>query len=172
MPTIRKSRTACRFLLGLAAWILSGAASALDPGAYQIVDLSHTYDEKTLYWPTSPSRFEKERLFHGVTDGGWFYSANTVCTPEHGGTHLDAPVHFAEGALTNDELPLDHLIGPAIVVDVSDQAAADRDYLINVTDFQRWEASNGQMPDGIIVLLRTGFGAFWPDREAEPSATT
>jgi len=130
----------------------------------QIIDLTYAYDSETIFWPTAAG-FEITTDFEGITEDGYYYSAYSFSTAEHGGTHLDAPIHFAEGALTNDELPLDHLIGPAIVVDVSDQAAEDRDYLVSVADFQRWEASHGQMPDGIIVLLRTGFGSFWPDRE-------
>ena len=61
-----------------------------------VVDLTHAFDEKTIYWPTSPSAFELKSLAYGPTPGGWFYSSNTFCTPEHGGTHLDAPIHFAK----------------------------------------------------------------------------
>jgi kynurenine formamidase len=63
-----------------------------------LVDLTHAFDEDTLYWPTSPSKFEKETIFYGHTEDGHFYNAYTIATPEHGGTHLDAPIHFAEGA--------------------------------------------------------------------------
>jgi len=131
----------------------------------RIIDLTHAYDVTTVYWPTS-SGFEMKNDFKGMTDGGYYYEANTFCTAEHGGTHLDAPIHFAEGRQHNDEIPLDRLIGPAVVVDVSKQATADRDYQVSVTDFMAWEAMHGRLPDGIIVLLRTGFGKFWPDRAA------
>jgi kynurenine formamidase len=67
---------------------------ALDLADYELVDLTHPYNEDTIYWPTSPSTFKKETLSEGDTPGGWYYSAYAVCTPEHGGTHLDAPVHF------------------------------------------------------------------------------
>ena len=130
----------------------------------KIIDLTYAFDAETIFWPTAAG-FEITTDFEGITDAGYYYSAYSFSTAEHGGTHLDAPIHFAEGALTNDQLPLDHLIGPAITVDVSDRAADDRDYLIGVSDFESWETAHGQMPDGIIVLLRTGYGAFWPDRE-------
>jgi len=129
------------------------------------VDLTYPYDGSTIYWPTA-SGFELEVDFKGITDAGFYYEANTFRSAEHGGTHLDAPVHFAEGRHTADEIPLSRLIGPAVVVDVSEQAAADRDYQVSVKDFEAWEAQNGQLPDSIIILIRTGYGKFWPDREA------
>ncbi|MCB1037351.1 MAG: cyclase family protein, partial [Acidobacteria bacterium] len=129
----------------------------------RLVDLSYAFDENTLYWPTSPSRFELEELAHGMTEGGYFYSSNSFCTPEHGGTHLDAPVHFAEGARSSDEIPVRQLIAPAVVLDVSAQASADPDYLLTRADVEAWEQAHGEIPRGAAVLLRTGWGERWPD---------
>jgi kynurenine formamidase len=81
-------------------------------------------DVARSYWPTSPSRFKKKQLAYGETEAGWFYSANSICTPEHGGTHLDAPLHFAAGGLGADELPLENLIAAGVVIDVSDHTAS------------------------------------------------
>jgi kynurenine formamidase len=94
----------------------------------RIVDLSHAYGQKTVFWPTSPTTFTLERLAAGKTEGGYYYAANSFCTPEHGGTHLDAPRHFSEGGRTADQIPLEQLIAPAVVIDVAAKAAADRDY--------------------------------------------
>jgi kynurenine formamidase len=146
------------------------AAAAESPAgvafpAGRIVDLTHAYDRDTVYWPTA-SGFELEVDFKGTTDGGWYYEANTFRTAEHGGTHLDAPIHFAANRHHADEIPLERLMGPAVVIDVSKQASSDRDYQVSVADFEAWEERNGRLPDGVIVLLRTGFGRFWPDREA------
>jgi kynurenine formamidase len=130
-----------------------------------IVDLSHPYDAKTVYWPTSePFAFEK--LADGMTPQGYYYAANRFSTSEHGGTHIDAPVHFAQGRHTVDAIPLDQLMGPAIVVDVTAQAAADRDYRVTTADLETWEKSHGRIPDNSIVLLRTGFSRHWPDAAA------
>lgn len=129
----------------------------------RLVDLSYTYDDDTLYWPTSPSRFELRQLAFGETAGGYFYSSNAFCTPEHGGTHLDAPIHFAEGAQSADQIPLRRLVAPAVVIDVAEKAAADPDYRLTREDVEAWEASHGQVPRGAIVLLRTGWGSRWPD---------
>lgn len=127
------------------------------------IDLTYPFDETTVYWPTAET-FRLDTVFEGTTDSGFYYSAYQYCAAEHGGTHLDAPVHFAEGKLPMDQIPLEQLIGGAVVVDVSTQAAANPDYLVTTDDFLAWEKSNGPLPEGVIVLIRTGFGKFWPDR--------
>lgn len=132
----------------------------------ELVDLTWPFDAKTLYWPSSPGGFELEQLAAGPTAGGYFYAANALCAPEHGGTHVDAPRHFAEGGKTVDELALSQLVGPAVVLDVSARAAADPDYRLSAQDVLAWELREGPIEAGAIVLLRTGWGARWPDRGA------
>jgi kynurenine formamidase len=127
-----------------------------------IVDLSYTYDAQTLFWPTAEP-FRLRTVFNGVTAQGFYYAANDFTASEHGGTHIDSPIHFAEGRRTVDQIPLESLMGPAIVVDVAGQAAGNADYQVTVGDLQGWEARHGRIPDGTIVLLRTGFGRHWPD---------
>ena len=143
----------------------AGAAPAApDLATARVIDLTHPFDDRTLYWPTSPSTFELERLSYGPTPGGFFYASNSICTPEHGGTHLDAPIHFAEGKRTTDEIPVRQLLAPAVVIDVAAKAAADADYRLTRGDVLAWEAKYGRVPAGAIVLLRTGWSARWPDR--------
>lgn len=136
---------------------------AMDLGDYQLVDLSHSYGPETVYWPTSPTAFIKEELDYGISEGGWFYSSYSVCTPEHGGTHIDAPLHFAEGGISTEKIPLENLLAPAIVIDVSGKAAADRDYRLTVEDVSEFEAAHGKIAPGTIVLLRTDWSRHWPD---------
>ena len=128
-----------------------------------VVDLSHPFDSQTVYWPTAEG-FRLEKDFEGITEQGFYYSAYRYAAAEHGGTHLDAPVHFAKGRHSVDEIPLEQLMGPAIVVDVSRQCAGNRDYLITSSDLINWERVNGKIGAGAIVLLRTGFGKYYPDR--------
>jgi kynurenine formamidase len=146
--------------------LLCGCTATLNLDRARVVDLSHAFDETTLYWPTSPSSFELKELAHGTTAGGWFYSSYSICTPEHGGTHLDAPMHFYEGGRTVDQIPLEQLVGPAVVIDVAAKAAADPDYRLTADDVREWEAAHGRIEPDSIVLLRTGWGKFWPDRKA------
>ena len=127
------------------------------------IDLTHTFDATTIYWPTA-SGFEFTQDSKGMTAGGYWYEANTLKTAEHGGTHLDAPVHFAEGHRSVDEIPLAQLVGPGVVVDVTDACAADRDHEVTVAELETWERVHGRIPEGAIVLLNTGSARFWPDR--------
>lgn len=140
-------------------------AQQIDLADVRVVDLTHAFDESTVYWPTSPSQFELESLAHGVTEAGYFYSANRFCTPEHGGTHLDAPIHFAEGRQTAAEVPLERLMGSAVVIDVTEQARADADYVLTPADVRAFERRHGRIEPGTIVLLRTGWDRYWPDPE-------
>lgn len=144
----------------------STTAAGFDLATARFVDLSHAFDATTLYWPTSPTRFELDTLAWGETPGGWFYSSFAVSTPEHGGTHLDAPIHFAAGRHTSDQIPLDRLIAPAVVIDVADSAANNRDYQLTVADVEAFEREHGTIPAGSIVLLRTGWSRHWPDAAA------
>ena len=98
-----------------------------------------------------------------MTPGGYYYAANNFSTSEHGGTHLDSPIHFAEGKATVEKIPLDRLVGAAVVVDVTPQSDGNADYQITIADIQHAETQDGQIPANSIVLLRTGFSRRWPD---------
>lgn len=130
---------------------------------WQFVDLSHAYGASTLYWPTDTAGFQLDTLAEGATPAGYYYAAKRFATAEHGGTHLDAPLHFAEGGDDVASIPLDRLILPGIVIDVSAAAAADPDYLVTVEDVLAWEDEHGHVPAGTAVLVRTGWAVRWPD---------
>ena len=129
-----------------------------------LVDLSHPLNEQTIYWPTA-RRWKLTPVAEGETEGGYYYASNDFEASEHGGTHLDAPRHFARGGWTADEIPLRRLVGDAVVINVSRRALKNRDYLITPSDFAGWERSHGRIQRGSIVLLRTGFERYWPDAE-------
>ncbi len=145
---------------------LTLAAQTIDLAATKVVDLSHVFDAKTIYWPTETTGFELLQEHKGLTKGGFFYYSNKFCAPEHGGTHIDAPMHFAESRWTNSDIPLDRLIRRAVVIDISQKAEKNPDYALTPADVAEWEAAHGRIPDGAIVLLRTGWSARWPDRKA------
>jgi kynurenine formamidase len=128
----------------------------------ELVDLSHTYDAQTIYWPTAEG-FQLRKDAEGVTASGYYYAANSLFTSEHGGTHIDAPIHFAQGHQTVDKIPLERLIGPAAVIDVTKESDANADYQVTTEDFARFEREHGAIPDNTIVLIRTGFSRRWPD---------
>ena len=150
--------------LGTASW--ADEAQRIDLSAYEMIDLTHAFNDKTLFWPTSPTTFQLERHSHGMTPGGWFYAANSFSTPEHGGTHLDAPIHFYAKGQTADQVPLERLIGAAVVIDIADSCRANPDYRLAMADVQRFERVHGRIPPGVIALLHTGWDRRWPDRKA------
>jgi kynurenine formamidase len=127
-----------------------------------VVDLSHTYDKTTVFWPTADA-FRLETVADGMTPGGYYYAANNFFSSEHGGTHLDAPVHFAKGAHSVEQIPIERLLGVGYIVDVADRASANPDHQVTVEDIARAEAAQGPIPADAIVLLRTGFSTRWPD---------
>lgn len=131
----------------------------------KIVDLSHSYSDKTIYWVTA-KEFELDTVFKGETEKGYYYAANNFSTAEHGGTHIDAPIHFSKNGQTVDQIPLEKLIGNAIKIDVSSKAQDNPDFLISIEDIQAWEKKHKKdVPEGCIVLLETGFSKFYPDKK-------
>ena len=130
----------------------------------RIVDLTHEFSDETIYWVTA-KEFELDTVAHGETEAGFFYAANNFSTAEHGGTHIDAPIHFAKHGQTVDMIPLENLIGHAVKVDVSKHALENPDYLVSIEDFLEWENKhNIKIPGGSIVLLETGFSRFYPNK--------
>ena len=161
-----KSLTLCAALATvLAAGCARDEAAEPSPSPFlagQLVDLSHAYDQQTIFWPTADG-FRLHKDSEGVTPAGYYYSANSFSTSEHGGTHLDAPVHFAEGRQSVDEIPLQRFFAPAVVVDVTTQSGGSADYQVTVDDLTRTEAEHGPITADAIVLLRTGYSSRWPD---------
>jgi len=156
-----------RIALFLSVLATSGCQQAARPDLLTSgtwIDLSYEYSADTIYWPTAKP-FELIVESAQRTPAGYYYAANNFSTSEHGGTHLDAPVHFAEGKWTTEAIPVERLVGPAVVVDVREAAAKNTDYLIAVDVLEAWERSNGKIPAGSIVLFRTGWGQRWGDRQ-------
>ena len=128
------------------------------------IDLTYSFDSTTLYWPNNKTMFVHHTDANGVTPKGYYYSSYSICAPEHGGTHLDAPIHFAKNKYTVDQLPLKSLTGYAVVIDVSKNALANRDYQISIADIKNWEIENGKIDNNTIILFKTGYGKFYPNR--------
>jgi kynurenine formamidase len=143
---------------------LTGRTMAQQVNGTRMIDLTHGFDAETIYWPTEDG-FKLIPETAGVTEQGYFYAANRFTCAEHGGTHLDAPRHFSAEGQTVDQVPLKRLVGPAVCIDISPQCATDPDYQATVEDFEGWELVQGSSLEDRIVLIRTGFSRFWPDRK-------
>jgi len=152
----------------LMVMVLAGVFSCAPPPTDdsltgEIIDLSYPFDETTVYWPTAKT-FSHSVVFKGENPKGFHYEAYDFAAAEHGGTHIDAPVHFYAGGQTVDEIPVERLIAEGAVIDVTSKCAADPDYQVNRGDFAAWEKAHGLHLNDRIVLIRTGFGKYWPDR--------
>ena len=152
-----------RAILILLALGFIGCAPGLQAKS-KFIDLTHNFDETTIYWPTSKS-FKLAPVHKGATAQGFWYEANNYEAAEHGGTHMDAPVHFAKGKWTVDEIPLSSLIAPGVLIDISERTRGRPDTLISKQDILDWETLHGPLPSGAIVLVRTGWENFWPDKK-------
>jgi len=130
----------------------------------KLVDLTYVFDDSTIYWPNAkPFHWEKESW--GVSPGGYWYSAARYSASEHGGTHVDAPIHFGKDKQTMDQLRLDQLVAPVVVVDIAEKCNGNADYRLAVDDLAGWEKAHGQIPAKSIALVHTGWGKFWPDKK-------
>jgi len=160
-------------MAGPAAALLLGLGCASNPAPpaphagfdldnARLVDLTHTFDADTVYWPTGKP-FDHEQTAWGVNEKGYFYSSYDYASSEHLGTHVDAPIHFGEGRPTLDAVPLERWLGPGVVIDISAACAADADYQLTAANIAAHEAQHGAIPAGAIVLVRTDWSNRWPD---------
>jgi kynurenine formamidase len=136
--------------------MLDGIAS----GKTRVIDLSYAINDQLVPWPGDEKWFEAKPNATIERNG---YFTRSFWMLEHCGTHLDAPAHFASGKATVDRIPVKHLFGPAVLIDVRAEGANDADYQAPAAKFQDWECVHGGIPEGAIVLLRTGWAARWPD---------
>lgn len=169
MPTNHR-RTATRMVQGnilAAVFVLCLSAVSL-AGSFDrrnLVDLTYELNDATIAWPTTRP-FHRDETAWGVTPQGYWYASADFFISEHAGTHIDAPIHFAQGQLSVDRIPVDRLIAPAVVVDAGEAVAQDPDYRLRIEDIRAWESRHGPIPAGAVVVMRTGWGRHWPDRQA------
>jgi kynurenine formamidase len=124
------------------------------------IDLTHPFDSATVYWPTNV-KFRHDTVFCGMTEKGYFYSSFKYSAEEHGGTHFDAPLHFWQSGQSIEQVTVDRLHGPCVLINVTSQSTVNRDYQVSQQDLEGWETAHGRIPDNSIVLLYSGFGKFW-----------
>ncbi|KAK7496641.1 hypothetical protein BaRGS_00012048 [Batillaria attramentaria] len=142
-----------------AVYILACVTSSF--AAVTVIDLTHDLSEDSVFWPGAPP-FNFTILNREQRDGFW-YEFNYVGTSEHGSTHADAPAHFAKGQWRVHEIPASNLVGPAVMIDVSQKAKSDPDYRLSVDDIQKWEATHGRIPDRAVVLAYFGIDKLYPN---------
>ena len=145
--------------------VLDALVAALRSATIEIIDLTARLDSSTpvIKLPEpfkNTASFTLRQISRYDEDGpGWYW--NDIEMGEHNGTHFDAPVHWVTGRDGDDvaQVPVARLIGPAVVLDFSEHAAADPDFLLQVDHIRQWEAEHGALPDGGWLLYRTGWDA-------------
>jgi kynurenine formamidase len=129
-------------------------------GRTRVLDLAYAINDKLVPWPGDNRWFEATVNASVAKDG---YFTRSFWMLEHYGTHLDAPIHFPPGTIPVDEIPVKRFFGMAVVLDVRREAAAEADYQFPAARIDQWEKRHGQIPEGAIILLRTGWASRWPD---------
>lgn len=133
------------------------------PGRF--LDMTYPFGDSSIYWPTG-NPFKIKPMFEGITERGWWYASNDYSANEHGGTHADAPIHFARGGRTMGQVPLQEWIGRAVRIDVTRQCDQNRDYRLKTEDILGFEKQYGRIPPGAWVIMYTGIGTrHYPDRK-------
>jgi kynurenine formamidase len=131
----------------------------LAAGKLAIVDLGWPLNRDSAYWPGENYKpFELHTIATLEKDG---VLSKAFSSPEHLGTHLDAPNHFERKGLSVDQIPPGRFFSPAVVVDVSGPVSSNADYLVTLDDIQKFEARHGQIPASAVVLANTGWSKFW-----------
>ena len=121
----------------------------------KVLDLTQPLDERTVLWPGSDPFTATGPDGH---DDAGFWSRH-LSTPEHAGTHLDAPLHCVPGAAGVGEIPADQLVRPAVRIDARELCGGDPSWVLTAADVRAWEAEHGAIPAGAAVLLCTGWDA-------------
>lgn len=128
-------------------------------GRARTVDLTYPLNAQNAFWPGDNYKpFELKTIATIEKDG---VLSKAICLPEHLGTHLDAPNHFEKNQPSLEKLTAKELFGPGVLIDISNQAEQDADYMLTKADVLSWEKEHGPVPQGAIVLLKTGWGRFW-----------
>ena len=142
--------------------LATGCVATTAPGPH-LLEMTYPFESASIYWPTATG-FSHTPVSFGPTPGGWWYASNDFTASEHGGTHADAPIHFAKGGRTMSQIPIGEWIGPAVKIDVSAACERDRDYMLTVADVLAWEQRHGRIPERAWVVMYTGVGTrHYPD---------
>jgi kynurenine formamidase len=159
----------CTLALALLLFAQKRHMEGVEPsGFHAVIDLTHainghipTFDPSELadYKVTTDTTIEKDHYF-----------SRKISLPEHFGTHIDAPAHFARGLWTVDQIPPERLVAPLAVIDVRAKVKDNPDYRVSVEDIADWEQEHGHIPPASVVIVRTGWESRWDSPKAYRNA--
>lgn len=147
------------FSVGAAASAAVAVGTAASPpamadGHASIEDMTHAYDAEFPTYFGVPG-IEMEQKFNFAENG---FNLMQLSINEHTGTHIDAPLHFSADGNAVDEIPINTLIAPLCVIDISAKAESDPDAQVTPDDLKEWIAANGDIPDNSCVAMHSGWG--------------
>ena len=164
MKTVALISTRIILLITAVSIIVSCSGDQQQDIQGKLLDMTYVFDDNSIYWPNA-NPFVLKKGDWGINESGYWYASNEFSAAEHGGTHVDAPIHFAESGRTIDRVPLEEWIGPAVKINVVDKCDSDRDYLLTVEDITAFEALHGRIPAGAWVIMYTGIDTkYYPDK--------
>jgi kynurenine formamidase len=142
---------------------MQDAFAGIREGKVKVVDLTRPVDEHSPYWPeeTPGTPFHTSTAATYRHDG---YFARNVVIPEHCGTHMDAPLHVDPRGESIAQVPVEKFLSPAVMIDVSAAVESNADYRVTALDIQKWIKLHGPIPQGALVLIRTGWDQRWPSQ--------
>jgi len=149
----------CALALALLLFAQRRQDASLSVGFHSVVDLTHTIDAKAPTYDISDKPAYQAQTVATIGKDGYF--AREISLPEHFGTHLDAPAHFAPGLWTVDQIPIERFVAPLVVLNVTSGAKTNADYQVSVGDLSKYEEIHGQIPANAVVMAYTGWGSRW-----------
>jgi kynurenine formamidase len=152
--------------------VLADLLDALGDGSVEIVDLTAPLSETTPViqlpepFANTPAFSLEELSYYDDRGPAWYW--NAIHSGEHVGTHFDAPIHWisAKDGIDVSQVPVRHLVAPAVVMDMSAEVADDSDFLLEVEHVEAWQQRHGDLPNGSWLLYRTGWDARSHDQQA------
>jgi kynurenine formamidase len=150
----------CVLALALLLFAQQRRSDAVQPAGFRaVLDLTHAVNGKVPTFDPAEAADYKVTVVGTIEKNKYF--ARNISLPEHYGTHIDAPAHFARGLWTVDQIPPERLIAPVVMLDMSARAKDNADYQLSVEDIADWEKVHGEIPQNAVVMLNTGWESRW-----------
>lgn len=125
----------------------------------KFVDLTHSFKPGIPKWKGYPDE-KRKTLYSYRKDGFW---AEQYTIVGQWGTHADSPAHFHQGLRSLDEIPVNEMIAPLVVIDIVSKAEKNPDTVLTIEDIKNWESKYEKIPEGAFVVKRTNWSKRWPN---------
>ncbi|KAI5740414.1 hypothetical protein M8J76_003590 [Diaphorina citri] len=132
-----------------------------------VIDLGHKLEESSIAWDLKSGFYYTKKIGrYSVPPNNTWYAANEFMTPEHIGTHLDAPYHFNEKGWTVEQIPVEHLMVQGIHVDVTNEVHGEPKFVLDEHHLRRWTETYGKIESKSVLLINFGWANRYWNRSA------